>query len=261
MLQFIFSIMAKYMNVSFCNNHNISLSDFRSETLENVPSFYKEGYKWIGREANPLGVIVGGHIVLTWAADTALSIEEGKEVSSSTKKWVEEYTILLTEDVLLRIKSQYEDKENEISPMDCNWAFLAEALRSGVVSPVFTVDQWNRITIIDPLLGMTTAPFNGGWTLIDPDKYETLQDIVNDDVIPVFCKDELLDAIKENPENTEMRKAFDECLYYVQETIDGYRQNYSFSGTYEECQKYYDSVCESGHYAIVRADRYEVDYL
>ena len=50
-------------------------------------------------------------------------------------------------------------------------------------------------------------------------------------------------------------------LYYVQETIGGWRQNAAFIGTYEECQDYLNTWCTNGAWSIVSEKDYEVDYL
>lgn len=50
-------------------------------------------------------------------------------------------------------------------------------------------------------------------------------------------------------------------MFYVQETIGGWRQNAVFSGTRAECEEYFNNYCSGGSYAIVSADEYEVDYL
>lgn len=50
-------------------------------------------------------------------------------------------------------------------------------------------------------------------------------------------------------------------MFYVQETIGGWRQNAIFSGSYEECEEYLNTSCHNGFYAIVSDKEYEVDYL
>lgn len=52
-------------------------------------------------------------------------------------------------------------------------------------------------------------------------------------------------------------------IYYIQETIGGWRQNAVFQGTYEECQEYWDEnpMLYYGNYSIVNISEYEVDYL
>ena len=49
--------------------------------------------------------------------------------------------------------------------------------------------------------------------------------------------------------------------YFVQETIGGWRQNATFSGTLEECQEFMAENCHNGSLAIVPEQDYEVDYL
>lgn len=53
-------------------------------------------------------------------------------------------------------------------------------------------------------------------------------------------------------------------MYYVQETIGGWKQTAIFNGTYDECVGYYHKrhLGEgTAVYAIVHEDEYEVDYL
>lgn len=52
-----------------------------------------------------------------------------------------------------------------------------------------------------------------------------------------------------------------EEIYYVQETIGGWRQNAVFQGTYNECEKYIAEWCHNGCFNIVSEDDYEVDYI
>ena len=50
--------------------------------------------------------------------------------------------------------------------------------------------------------------------------------------------------------------------YFIQEVIDGWRQNAVFSGSLEECQHYYDERnLAFGNYQIVSENEYQVDYL
>jgi hypothetical protein len=50
--------------------------------------------------------------------------------------------------------------------------------------------------------------------------------------------------------------------FYIQETIDGWRQRAIFKGTLKECKEYYmDNYLYHGNYAIVHEEEYEEDYL
>ena len=51
------------------------------------------------------------------------------------------------------------------------------------------------------------------------------------------------------------------AIYFVQETIGGWRQVSVFNGTFEECQEYVTERCHNGSFAIVPEWDYEVDYL
>lgn len=49
--------------------------------------------------------------------------------------------------------------------------------------------------------------------------------------------------------------------FYVQGTIGGFRQTAIFSGTCEDCCRYFNENCWNGSWAIVPEEEYEVDYL
>lgn len=50
-------------------------------------------------------------------------------------------------------------------------------------------------------------------------------------------------------------------IYYLQETIDGWRQLAFFKGTYEECLRVKKEWCHNGSWAIIPENEYDVDYL
>ena len=51
------------------------------------------------------------------------------------------------------------------------------------------------------------------------------------------------------------------ATYFVQETIGGWKQNYTFRGTLKECREYLDEWCHNGSFSVVPEWGYEVDYL
>ena len=57
------------------------------------------------------------------------------------------------------------------------------------------------------------------------------------------------------------KENFKEDVYCVQETIGGWRQNPTFTGTLEKCREYIGDYCHNGNYAIVPETEVEVDYL
>ena len=95
--------------------------------------------------------------------------------------------------------------------------------------------------------------------------------IINDDLDKLQEYQEHLAAVNEL--YTERIKKFEELIslkkrlkstekiYYLQETIGNYKQVPAFSGTYEECQKKYEEVLNSGSFAIVSEDELEIDYI
>jgi hypothetical protein len=51
-------------------------------------------------------------------------------------------------------------------------------------------------------------------------------------------------------------------MYYVQETIGGWRQSYMFRGTYNQCRNYMARLTDTrASYNLVSEFEYEVDYL
>lgn len=50
-------------------------------------------------------------------------------------------------------------------------------------------------------------------------------------------------------------------MYYLQETIGGYRQLAKASGTYDEMWSMYESLGFPAGYAVVSEDDYDVDWL
>ena len=58
-----------------------------------------------------------------------------------------------------------------------------------------------------------------------------------------------------------MTKEIKTAIYFVQETIGGWKQNAVFNGTFEECQEYVTERCHNGSFNIVADCDYTVDYL
>lgn len=52
-------------------------------------------------------------------------------------------------------------------------------------------------------------------------------------------------------------------MWFIQQTIGGWRQNAVFQGTIEECEKYYEDnhLHSQVGYSIISEEDYEVDYL
>ena len=50
-------------------------------------------------------------------------------------------------------------------------------------------------------------------------------------------------------------------LFFVQETVGGWRQNAMFSGTLDECRVFMAENCHNGSFQVVAESDYEVDYL
>lgn len=83
------------------------------------------------------------------------------------------------------------------------------------------------------------------------------------DFIDECTDDEANIALKETTQSVKRLLPEVKPLYYVQETIGGWRQNAMFSGTKAECERYYEEnpILAKKTIDIVHEYEYKVDYL